>query len=94
MTNHELEASWEYHNKTKHPYMSPHYLDWANEPLSFKIYSTLEPIPLPHDPSPSGVPAFSAISTTGVYTDGDSIPDLKTLAQIFYFSAGITKSMT
>lgn len=94
MKNCDLEATWEYHNKTKHPYMGPHYLDWANEPLPFKIYSTLEPIPLPHDTSPSGVSAFSAISARDVHTDGDSIPDLETLAQMFYFSAGITKSMS
>ncbi len=94
MKNRDLEATWEYHNKTKHPHMGPHYLDWANEPLPFKIYSTIEPIPLPHDISPSKVPSLSAVSTTGVNTDGDSVPDLKTLARVFYFSTGITKRKT
>jgi SagB-type dehydrogenase family enzyme len=43
--------AWEYHNRTKHSPRSirenVHFLDWDNEPLLFKIYTDLEPIPLP-----------------------------------------------
>ena len=42
MKNHETDAAWAYHNGTKHSYESirrnPHYLDWENQPLAFKIY--------------------------------------------------------
>ncbi len=95
MTNRGLEATWAYHTGTKHSYTSVrsggHYLDWKNQPLPFKIYSTLEPIPLPHEIPPSTATALDAISATGVPADGDRIPDLGTLARLLYFSAGITK---
>ena len=49
--NRNLEAAWSYHNGTKHSYASvrsnPLFLDWANQPSPFKIYATLEPLPLP-----------------------------------------------
>ena len=58
-------AAWRYHEETKHSYWgvrtSRHYLDWANQPLAYKIYSTLEPIPLPAEFPPSPVPAIEAI---------------------------------
>jgi len=69
----------EYHDLTKHSYESvrrnPHSLDWANQPLGFKIYPTLEPIPLPRE--------FSATATERLR--------LEDLARLLYFSAGITK---
>lgn len=95
MTNRDLAATWTYHTGTKHSYTSVrsggHYLDWKNQPLPFKIYSALEPIPLPHEFPPSTATALDAISATGVPTQGDRIPDLRTLARLFYFSGGITK---
>src|SRR5713226_4898648 len=96
MTNRDLEATWTYHNGTKHSYWSirsnPHYLDWANQPLPFKIYPTLDPLPLPRDGPQTGVAALFAISHTTVVSEGDAaLPDLRDLAQILYFSAGITK---
>ncbi len=99
MTNRNLEATWTYHNNTKHSYhsvrASTHYLDWSNQPLPFKIYRTLPPIPLPRETGPSGMAALSAICEALVLPAGEAaIPDLKTLAQILYFSAGITKKKT
>ncbi len=38
------------------------------------------------------MPALSAISTSNVAVEGDAIPDLDTLAQLLFFSAGVTKS--
>ena len=93
MSNRELEAAWAYHNSTKHSYQSiradSHYLDWENQPLPFKIYSSLEPISLPHNFSSSEMTALSAISATGAYAGGKCIPDLEALAVILHFSAGI-----
>ena len=97
MRNRELEATWAYHNGTKHSAdsirSSPHYLDWDNQPLPLKIYSTLEPIPLPNDFPFSHVPLLTAIAAPGLSSSDESVPDLKTLARLFYFSAGITKQL-
>ena len=93
--NRDVEAAWFYHDGTKHSLGSihndPHYLDYGNQPLPFKIYSDLEPFPLPRDLPPPGVPALSAISAMPTQRQGDCVPDLRTLASIFHFSAGITK---
>jgi SagB-type dehydrogenase family enzyme len=95
MANFDLDATWAYHNGTKHSYESiyadPHYLDWENQPLPFKIYKTLQPIPLPRDLLSSGVPALSAVSALNAPAAGPSVPTLPMLASLLYFSAGITK---
>src|SRR3990172_10037383 len=95
MKNRELEATWAYHNGTKHSYQSirtnPHYLDWENQPLPFKIYSKLEPIPLPQHLPPSGMPALLAISAVEAPAESQVGPASQTLAEIFYLSAGITR---
>lgn len=86
----------QYHTGTKHSYLSirtnPHALDWENKPLLFKIYPTLEVTRLPRDFRDSGVPALSTIAASKVAVEGDSLPDLDTLAQLLFFSAGVTKS--
>ncbi len=95
MNNRDLQATWKYHDGTKHSYWSirndPHFLDWANRPLSFKIYPTIKPFPLPRDLPQTGVAALSAISEPVPPGDGDSVPDLQDLARILHFSAGITR---
>jgi SagB-type dehydrogenase family enzyme len=92
--NRNLEAAWEYHNATKHSYASirshSHFLDWANQPSPFKIYATLEPLPLPHEVRQTGVAALSAIAET-IPAQTNAVPDLEALAQILYLSAGITR---
>jgi SagB-type dehydrogenase family enzyme len=92
--NHNSEAAWTYHNATKHSYASvranPHSLDWANQPLPFKIYATLEPLRLPDEVRPSGVAALSAIAES-VPAETQAAPDLEAVAQLLYLSAGITR---
>src|SRR5205814_6827950 len=60
MNNREVQAAWNYHDGTKHSYWSirnrPHFLDWANRPLPFKIYPKIEPLPLPRDVRKQGWP--------------------------------------
>jgi SagB-type dehydrogenase family enzyme len=94
MNNRNIEAAWKYHDGTKHSFWSirnnPHFLDWENRPLPFKIYPEIEPIPLPRDLPQTGISAVSAISEVAS-ARADSIPDLQDLARILYFSAGITK---
>src|SRR5262245_19322847 len=93
--NRDVSHAWVYHNATKHSEWSirtnPHYLDWANQPVSLKIYTTVEPIPLPREADQTGISALSAVASTGIVPDAESIPTLKDLARILYFSAGITK---
>jgi SagB-type dehydrogenase family enzyme len=95
MKNRDTDAAWQYHDGTKHSYLSirtnPHFMDWANRPLLFKIYPKIEPIPLPQDVSQTGVSALSAISTPVNLLRGDAIPSLQDLARILIFSVGITK---
>ena len=95
MNNRDLQAAWAYHDGTKHSYWSvrnnPHFLDWPNRPLPFKIYPAIEPLALPRDVSQTGVAALSAISQVALSRDQDSVPELQDLARILYFSAGITK---
>jgi SagB-type dehydrogenase family enzyme len=95
MKNRDLQATWAYHNGTKHSYESirtnRHYLDWENQPIPFKIYSELEPIPLPQHLSSSGMTALEAISTSNAPANNQVVPSMQTLAEILYLSAGITK---
>src|SRR5216683_2954120 len=92
--NRNLDAAWSYHDATKHSYVSirtnPHFLDWNNQPLPFKIYPTLEPMPLPREVRQTGVAALSAIAAT-VPAQTDASPDLEAVAQLLYLSAGITR---
>ena len=98
MNNRDIQATWKYHDGSKHSHWSiranPHFLDWANRPLLFKIYPELEPFPLPRDMPQTGVAALSAISEPVPPSRADSVPCLQDLARILYFSAGITKQRT
>jgi SagB-type dehydrogenase family enzyme len=95
MKNREIEAAWNYHNGTKHSYESiranRHYLDWENQPIPFKIYSQLEPIPLPQHLSSSGMPALRAIAAPDGPPDEQVALGSQTLAEILFLSAGITR---
>ena len=65
-SNQDTAATLEYHEATKHSERSlrssRHYLDWENQPLSFKIYRDLEAIPLPQPFPDNELPALEAIS--------------------------------
>src|SRR2546430_15228853 len=76
--NRNSEAAWAYHEATKHSYLSiranPHFLNWANQPLPFKIYPTLERLRLPGEVRPSGIAALSAIAKS-VPAETVAVPD-------------------
>jgi len=95
MKNRDIEAAWKYHDGTKHSYWSvrssTHFLDWGNRPLPFKIYPTIEGIALARDVPQTGVAVLAAISERVPLASGDAVPDLRDLARILFFSAGITK---
>src|SRR5882757_7980394 len=92
--NRNPEAAWTYHEATKHSYSSirtnPHFMDWSNQPLPFKIYPTLEPLHLPAEMRQTGVAALSAIAES-VPARTYASPDLEAVAQLLYLSAGITR---
>jgi SagB-type dehydrogenase family enzyme len=92
--NRTLDAARTYHEATKHSYTSirsnAHFMDWANQPLPFKIYPALEPIRLPGEVRQSGVAALSAIATS-VPAQTNAAPDLEAVAQLLYLCAGITR---
>jgi hypothetical protein len=96
MANLDIQAGWGYQNATKHSHHSvrtnPHFLDWANQPLPFKIYPKLGLVPLPREFRESGVPALKAIAE--VVQRDNAVPDLQTLSQLPYFSAGVTRRRT
>jgi SagB-type dehydrogenase family enzyme len=93
--NSDISQAWGYHNATKHSqwsvHSSRHYLDWANQPIPLKIYTTIDPIPLPRNADQTGVSALSAISAPEVFSQSDKIPSLADLGRLLFFSAGITK---
>src|SRR5207245_2082172 len=93
-SNWNTKMAWEYHEATKHSYASiranPHFLDWANQPLPFKIYPTLERLRLPGEVRPSGIAALSAIAKN-IPAETVAVPDLGPVAQLLYLSAGITR---
>jgi SagB-type dehydrogenase family enzyme len=95
MKNREINAAWDYHNGTKHSYQSirtnPHYLDWANQPIPFKIYSTLDPMLLGQHLSSSAMPALSAIAAIENAGDNPVLPTSRVLAEILFLCAGVTK---
>jgi len=95
MNNRDVQATWNYHDGTKHSYWSirnnPHFLDWANRPQPLKIYPKIEAFPLPRDVPQTGVAALSAISEPVHSSATDTVPELQALTRILYFSAGITK---
>ena len=96
MSNQDIQATWHYHDGTKHPdgqLMNPlHRFHPSRQPLLFKIYRDLSSIPLPLDPS-SSVPALEAIAGEAPTAGGEPALDLPTVARLLYFSAGITKHL-
>ena len=96
MANPDIQAGWNYHNLTKHSPHSvrtnPHFLDWANQPLPFKIYPTVDLIPLPRQFRETRVPVLKAIAEVAVRES--AVPDLQTLSQLLYFSAGVMRRRT
>jgi hypothetical protein len=59
----------------KNPRKFRHFLDWANQPLSFKIYPKLDLIPVPRELRETGVPALSTIAQ--VSRRDNALPDLQ-----------------
>ena len=97
MANRYTRATWNYHDGTKHPggpLMNPHHrYDPMRNPLPFKIYEDLDPIPLSIDVKLTGVPALSAIATDLSPIPEGQVLDIAAITRILHFSAGITKTI-
>lgn len=95
MGNRDVQVGHDYHDKTKHTEeklrSDSHYLDWPNQPIPFKIYTSLEPIDLPRELGTRGVSALDALALSGRPPTVVDEPKLDDLARVLYYSAGITK---
>ena len=95
-SNRDIAAAWTYHTATNHTWHSvhtgAHHLDWNNQPHPFKLYAGLEPRKLPTGLPPSGVPAFESLAANAAMER--CVPDLRQLAGLLYYSAGVTKFAT
>jgi SagB-type dehydrogenase family enzyme len=66
--------------------------DWSLEPLAFKIYETLPPLPLPDTLAPRAMPALEALARTGAEPPGGrgpALPDREALARLGRLSNGL-----
>ncbi|MGI0047235.1 MAG: SagB/ThcOx family dehydrogenase [Nitrosotalea sp.] len=97
MKNYEIDATWQYHNGTKHPngilLSRSHTYHPASRPTPYKNYKNATQIKIALDKQPSGISALDAISDKTRYKNLDFIPDIKMLSKILYFSGGITKTL-
>ena len=95
MTNRDLEASRKYHETTKHSAWSlrssGHTLDWANQPIPFKIYPEIKPILFEKKIQRTEVPALLAVSDLPPSERAPSTPTVEDVAQLLYFSAGVLR---
>ncbi len=97
MANENVEVARGYHERTKHSEerlrANPHHLDWDNQPVPFKLYRDLETVPLPRQLEPGTASALRAISALVARESEptEQAPDLRALARVLYYSAGITK---
>ena len=86
----------EYHERTKHSpasvRASAYALDWDNQPIPFKIYPDLAAIPLPTDLPGSQRLCLDAIA--GITAPPPRALDVRLLAHLLYFSAGVLKRRT
>jgi SagB-type dehydrogenase family enzyme len=97
MNSYDYKDAEDFHESTKHSevsiQLSRHRLDWRNKPRPFKFYTNLPPLALPPlFPMPK-CGTLRSISTGQVQNHAPEHFDLKDLAEILFFSAGITRRM-
>jgi SagB-type dehydrogenase family enzyme len=94
MANADIEAARAFHEITKHSYTSvrsvPHYLDWNNRPLAYKIYPAAGSLALPRDLTLPAIPTFAALAENAP-PDPDTPLDLTNLTRILFCADGLTR---
>lgn len=95
MVNEDTNPILTYHEATKHSEVSlrtsGHYLDWDNKPSPFKQCKNQPSTALPHKFPHPQKPSLEAIKNNPPATEKKF--DLETLAEILFFSAGITRKI-
>ena len=102
--NKDIQYILDYHESTKHSEISlmtsRHYLDLDNRPLPFKVYTELLSYALPLDFSQPALDAITSISRIYPQTSENATTDIslanlntKSLAEILFFSGGITREI-
>jgi SagB-type dehydrogenase family enzyme len=92
--NDYIEAARVFHELTKHSYTSvrssPHFLDWDNKPMPYKIYPGAASAALPRDLNLSSTPALAALSS---YVPADFSAPIETaaLTRILFCADGLTR---
>lgn len=87
MRNNDTAAARAYHESTKLTY-----INLANKPPLYKSYSGLPTLPLPADFPLPDTPTLEAVGAFEASASGSPEPDLRTLAQLLYFSAGVIRT--
>lgn len=94
MGNEYIEAARVFHEITKHSYTSvrasPHFLDWDNKPLPYKIYPGAASVALPRDLNLSSTPTLAALSSYMPAEFSGAI-DTAALTRILFCADGLTR---
>jgi SagB-type dehydrogenase family enzyme len=97
MRNQEISHSQNFHETTKHSeisiQMAGHRLDFGNKPSPFKFYKSLPSIPLPTEFPKPNTGALEAISAAGLIKPGSYEIDIEVIAEILFFTGGVTREM-
>ncbi len=94
--NKDINHAIQFHEDTKHSELrlqwSRNYVDWDDRPRPFKVYLDLPSISLPQD---FPMPTADALTTIGSIHPllPQSKVDIGKLAQLLFYSAGITREM-
>lgn len=86
-------SATEYHRLTRYDRlrMTPHHLDWANQPRLDKAYPPLDKIPLERRPTVPTIDYATQVQDAGSDTDyPTSALDIHTLASLFHLTHCIT----
>ena len=93
MSNRDIAAARDYHERTKHSFTSvrsgPHYLDWENQPRPFKVYESLESMPLEPHLRSTAVPALRTIAEPA--PEAERGVTRAELAELLFLCAGVTR---
>jgi SagB-type dehydrogenase family enzyme len=97
MGNQEISRSRDFHEFTKHSEISiqtpGHRLDFGNKPNPFKFYTKLPFIPLPTVFPKPEAGTLTAISRIGSVGQLPSEINIMMIAEILFFTAGVTRSL-
>ena len=94
MGNEYIEAARVFHEITKHSYTSvrasPHFLDWDNKPIPYKIYPGAASVALPRDLNLSSTPTLAALSSY-MPAEFSAAIDTAALTRILFCADGLTR---